>query len=418
MKFANIQFKARGINNIGDNMQLIAIDNIYKEMGIDLKDIVYIDFHKLAEYDGEYVVLPISMPMIDYVENGIAGRFSPHIIPVFLGLNMVRQFLYSEEADFLRMHQPIGCRDEWCLDTMRKNNIKAYLHGCITFTLPETEKKETQNKIYIVDADKTLVDMLPKNLFAGKEIVYKTHFYKSLEVDPKTVALEQYNEYKENAALVITGLLHCALPCYASGIPVVMVNTKVSYRKAFLESLIEIWTPEKLTTIHAQDGEIKPSVITDVERQFKKQFLETTKTRILEVYKKNKDICDISLFYEQRRKSDYVNDAVLEIISYLNNHWIKKNKSYTYSIWGLSQISEYIFDFIRKNYPNAKLINVYDSFKTVAFMGKISCHPKKLENGNEEFVFVTTIGAVAAAKELEAKLHKTNIKFAYAKLIK
>ena len=42
MKFANLKFNARGINNIGDNLQLIAIDNIYKEMGIDLNDIIYI----------------------------------------------------------------------------------------------------------------------------------------------------------------------------------------------------------------------------------------------------------------------------------------------------------------------------------------------------------------------------------------
>ena len=28
MKFANYRFQARGVNNLGDNMQIIAIDNI------------------------------------------------------------------------------------------------------------------------------------------------------------------------------------------------------------------------------------------------------------------------------------------------------------------------------------------------------------------------------------------------------
>ena len=124
MKFANISFSARGVNNIGDNMQLIAIDNIYKEMGISQSEIVYIDFHHLADYDGEYVILPLSMPMVDYVENGIAGRFSQHIIPVFLGLNMVRQFLHPAEVSYLKMYEPIGCRDEWMLETCRKYNIE------------------------------------------------------------------------------------------------------------------------------------------------------------------------------------------------------------------------------------------------------------------------------------------------------
>ena len=32
MKFANYKFNARGINNLGDQMQIIAIDKIYQKM--------------------------------------------------------------------------------------------------------------------------------------------------------------------------------------------------------------------------------------------------------------------------------------------------------------------------------------------------------------------------------------------------
>lgn len=34
MKFANYIFDARGANNLVDNMQLIAIDYIYKKIGL------------------------------------------------------------------------------------------------------------------------------------------------------------------------------------------------------------------------------------------------------------------------------------------------------------------------------------------------------------------------------------------------
>ena len=56
MKFANYKFNARGVNNLGDNMQLIAIDSIYERMGIPKEDIIYIDKNDnnilYAEKDG------------------------------------------------------------------------------------------------------------------------------------------------------------------------------------------------------------------------------------------------------------------------------------------------------------------------------------------------------------------------------
>lgn len=41
MKYANYKFYARGVNNLGDNMQLIAIDSIYEQMVIPKEDIIY-----------------------------------------------------------------------------------------------------------------------------------------------------------------------------------------------------------------------------------------------------------------------------------------------------------------------------------------------------------------------------------------
>jgi hypothetical protein len=41
MKYANYIFHARGVNNLGDKMQLIAIDSIYEQMGIPKEDIIY-----------------------------------------------------------------------------------------------------------------------------------------------------------------------------------------------------------------------------------------------------------------------------------------------------------------------------------------------------------------------------------------
>ena len=66
MKYANIRMQRDGLNNLGDNIQLLAIDNLLHYMGVPKEDIVYIDYYDLATYDGEYVVLPINYPLYGY----------------------------------------------------------------------------------------------------------------------------------------------------------------------------------------------------------------------------------------------------------------------------------------------------------------------------------------------------------------
>lgn len=79
MKYANISFNARGVNNLGDNIQLIALDAIYKnEFQLSTDDIVYINKNDLDKYDGERVILPISLAMVDYVDWN--ERFSDKIM--------------------------------------------------------------------------------------------------------------------------------------------------------------------------------------------------------------------------------------------------------------------------------------------------------------------------------------------------
>ena len=85
-------------------MQIIAIDELYCQMGLDLSEIVYISTNELNSYYGEYVILPVSLPLINYVEGGLSKMFSDHIVPVFLGLTMVKDTLEKEEVNYLRKY--------------------------------------------------------------------------------------------------------------------------------------------------------------------------------------------------------------------------------------------------------------------------------------------------------------------------
>lgn len=408
MKFANYRFQARGVNNLGDNMQIVAIDNIYKQMGIDQKDIVYIDTNDLATYKGEYVILPVSMPLVDYRENGIAGRFSPYIIPVFLGLTMVKETLEPAEVAYYKKYEPIGCRDERALNTLRKYHIQSYLHGCITITLPKRESVENAKDVYIVDVHPKMMERIPAHLRENAQI--RTHLRHDKLEDAKAETLRQYQEYKDNAKLVITSLLHCSMPCVAAGIPVILLKDAVSYRMSWIEKLLTPHTEDKLDQVNWDPDPVD----IDAHRQ---RVLDLTIARLRKAYDDNAAIMDLSWFYEDREKSEYINDACGSLKQFVDENWLDHNAEYHYSIWGLTQIGEWVVDYITENYPNAKLCHVYDSFRSAKFKGLQSVHPDVIEQVPDETVIVATNGAEHAARELFERINKPAGTYAFLRLV-
>ena len=409
MKFANYRFRAKGVNNLGDQMQIIAIDEVYRRMGIPQGDIVYLDTQELDRYDGEYVILPVTMPLVDYREGGISGRFSRHIIPVFLGLTMVKQTLEPEEVAYLRQFEPIGCRDEWALNTLRNYHIRSYLHGCITVTLPPRECQPRQGEVYLVDVSPELLPLIPDRLREGAQL--RSHLISELLSDPKAAALAQYREYKDNARLVITSLLHCAVPCLAAGIPVVLLKEKVSYRMAWLEKILPVYTEETLRRGADWSGARMP-------QDHQKRILDLTVARLRQAYERNAPLYDLSYFYEDRVKSEYINDACHSLRQFVDENWKDPTGAYRYSVWGLTQISEWLIGYISGKYPNAKLCHVYDSFRTVQLAGLQSQSPDHIAQAPDETVFVTTNGAEAAARELFGRIGKPEGTYAFVKVVR
>ncbi|MBE6968542.1 MAG: polysaccharide pyruvyl transferase family protein [Ruminococcaceae bacterium] len=408
MKFANYHFQARGVNNLGDNMQILAIDHIYEQMGIDLKDVVYIDTNELSTYKGEYVILPVTMPLVDYREGGIAGRFSPYIIPVFLGLTMVKETLEDVEVAYYKKYEPIGCRDERTLNTLRRYQIRCYLHGCITITLPKRESEPERGEVFLVDVDPKLAERIPASLRENAQI--RTHLRHEKLEDAKAETLRQYQEYKDKARLVITSLLHCSMPCVAAGIPVILLKDRVSYRMSWLEKLLPINTPDKL---EGTDWDPAP-VELDAHRD---RVLSLTIERLWKAYEENAPLCDLSWFYEDREKSEYINDACDSLKRWVDTHWTDRDAAYDYGLWGLTQIGEWLADYIAARYPNARLCHVYDSFRAAKFKGLRSVHPDVIRENPDEVVFVTTNGAEKAAKNLFEEMNKPEGSYAFLRLV-
>lgn len=397
MRYANYKFHARGVNNLGDNMQLIAIDLIYDCMGISKEDIIYIDKNEMSTYKGEYVVLPVTMPLIDYTEGGIRGRFSDHIIPVFLGLTLAKDRLLPQEVEYYHRFEPIGCRDERTMNTLRKYGILAYLHGCITATLPKrsTEGK-TFKKVFIVDVASDVLSYIPDELKKDAEFV--THMYEEVD-DPKALMQDYYSRYKNEAKLVITGLLHCSVPCMAAGIPVIVAKNHISYRYGWLEKLLPIYDKNDLPNIDWKQLPIE-------YEEHKERLLKITMNRLRETYNRYNEVYELSWFYEQREKKEYIDDAFESIKRYIDSQFVDKNAEYKYSIWGLTQMSLLAVNYISERFPNAKLMHVYDTYRTVLFEGLLSQSPEEIRNHPDEIVLVTTNGAKQMAQTLFDEIGK------------
>lgn len=182
-----------------------------------------------------------------------------NVLPVFVGTHLTAQaqnFLKHFIARFNNYFKDkeLGCRDKFTLQFCKKMGIKSYFSRCLTLTLPKRELKNTQNKIFLVNLNNEMKTLLPKTLMDNAiEINQRGVILNSFETFSQKFFLEYteelLNRYKNEAKLIITTALHCAAPCVAMGIPVVLImdNYKEQMtRFTALEGILPFYTLEDL----------------------------------------------------------------------------------------------------------------------------------------------------------------------------
>ena len=165
---------------------------------------------------------------------------SSAIEPVFVGFHITdlfeaREWLLTGEClEYLRSHEPIGCRDEGTREMLERAGIRAFVTHCLTLTFPHRGRPPVGGKVCIVDGDGLPI---PRRLRKGA--VHQTHSCSpDLGEDAKmAMARQLLTFYRDQARLVITRRLHCALPCLAMGIPVVFFGNPDDYRLGVLRDL-------------------------------------------------------------------------------------------------------------------------------------------------------------------------------------
>ena len=415
MKFANLCDHGSTSINLGDYLQFIVIDEIYKRMGISDSEIYHLRSSEIANYKGEKLLLPLNFITTIFSHDNVI-HFSPDIIPVFLGLSLSNMkekldvekfFSIKENREFFLKYSPVGCRDEYTYQIFEKYNIPAYLNGCLTATISRREKEPVHGKIFFADVPENLQQYIPGYLFDNCEFVSQQAQFSTEELlDYKQIfkyVKERYKKYKEEASFVITSRLHVAVPCTAMGIPVVFAKDYIDARFSWLEKLLPLYSMDEYKKIDWNP-------VAPYYEEQKEQIIELAMARIKYTYKLHSLSAKVGEFYFQRNKKTFYYDSheithknTNYLEQYLIKNW-KKDEHIKYGLWGITDNALFWINWIHERYPNAKFSKAIDMYKTGELEGVMIEHPKTLEKEEKCCIIVVAISAVTDAKKIFCEL--------------
>ena len=209
------------------------------------------------------------------------------IVPIFHGFSIgPKELLDHPWLNYYRKHQPIGCRDLWTRNELRKRGIDAYWSGCLTAMLepPDGISEDTREGVYIVDVAPELERrLIPPEI--RKDAIRRTHQIepenqRNLSARLKMVRtlLEDYRR----ARLVITRRLHAALPCLAYSTPViVLLDYSIPYVASRWRGFEEVLPVFGLNDANKIDIDWNAPPINRRPKQFD-EAVELMRTRIAE----------------------------------------------------------------------------------------------------------------------------------------
>jgi hypothetical protein len=263
----------------------------------------------------------------------------------------------------------------------------------MTATFPKRDMKKAYNGIYCVDVSDELKKHIPSDV--KEKAIFREHVFFNEECpdgSSEKMARLIYQEYWDNAKLVITSRLHAALPCLSAGVPVILAKDKLSYRFAFLSKYIPLYSKEDYTSINWH-----PKVV-DME-VMKEKILKASANRVMEVFNSYSSIFEISEFYEDVDTShtpyfEAINDAIV----YLKENYSQEDE-FDYSIWAITQSADMICNYLEDNYPKARLKAVIDRREGIKFHNKLSVHKEWLDTNKGTLCFVCAPAAMPEAKE-------------------
>lgn len=129
------------------------------------------------------------------------------ITPLFVAWHADDPRCVTDHVEYLKQHEPIGCRDIATMELCRKHGIDAYWSGCATLTL-KRDRVLGQNPL-AVDIQVDGVQNLTNGIKHAPDRIGKA---------------QAMIDRLARAKCVVTSRLHIAMPCAAMGVPVLLVH--------------------------------------------------------------------------------------------------------------------------------------------------------------------------------------------------
>jgi hypothetical protein len=270
--------------NLGDHIQIISGLRMLSRLGVEPTR--YIDRDNeirsvpgLGEEDGPVGILLNGWFKSNRAEWPPHSKLAPLIVGFHIRLFQCPELLSNASIDFFRLHQPIGCRDMYTESLLRSKGVEAFTTNCLSLTLSRRiEYPKTQTEVFVVSRDERLKEYLPPAI--GPYYTFVNHYSGSSDFAANMRRAEELLEaYRSRAKLMITTLLHCALPAIAMGIPVVVfypINNEAGHasdreRFSSLEGLVRVYRFEEIESVNWNP---EPIDVSEIKLQMFDRFYE------------------------------------------------------------------------------------------------------------------------------------------------
>ena len=269
--------------NLGDHIQIISGLRLLSRLGIrptlciDRDDEIQ-SAPGLADEDGPVGILLNGWFKTNRAEWPPHPKLAPVIHGFHIRLFQCPELMSDASIDFFRRHQPIGCRDAYTESLLRSKGVEAFISNCLSLTLSRSiGDPETRTDVFVVSRDERIKDYLPKWL---APYTFVSHYSGSRDFTANMTRAESLLEaYESRAKLIVTTLLHCALPAIAIGIPVVVfyplndeaAHTSDRERFSSLDGLVRV---HRVNEIESVNWNPKPIDVSDVKLLILDRFYE------------------------------------------------------------------------------------------------------------------------------------------------
>ena len=134
--------------NVGDNIQSLAAKQFLPKVD------TLINREHLADYKGDEMKVIMNGWFTHNYNNWLPSENTRPLFVSFHVNNTAAPYMLTEKAvAYLKSFEPIGCRDEFTVETLKAKGINAYFSGCLTLTLDSYKVDDALrgDEIYIVD---------------------------------------------------------------------------------------------------------------------------------------------------------------------------------------------------------------------------------------------------------------------------